>query len=143
MSTDNTSELKGTILGIAGLSGKTTEESKLQGKVTISKEIGELKGTILSTSNLIGKTVEESKLQGIISIPKETSKDFKLQGTITLPREINLKDYYDGPYEVIPKIISQIMNTEDKVMKENLVVSAIPYFETSNLTGKTVYIGGE
>ena len=35
------------------------------------------------------------------------------------------------------------MKTKNKKMEDNVTVLAIPYFETSNLTGKTVYIGGE
>jgi len=53
------------------------------------------------------------------------------------------KKKYDGPYSVIPSVDEmQILNTEDKIMTENLVVLPIPYFETSNPKGGlTVHIG--
>ena len=51
--------------------------------------------------------------------------------------------YYDGPTTVIPEPDEmQILQTEKKIVQENIVVMPIPYFETSNTQGgKTVYIG--
>lgn len=54
-------------------------------------------------------------------------------------------DKYLGPYEVtpIPDTV-QILETENKLMSENVIVHEIPYWETSNPQGgNTVYIGGE
>ena len=50
---------------------------------------------------------------------------------------------YDGPTTVIPEADEiQILQTEGKVVRENVLVMQIPYFETSNPQGgKTVYIG--
>ena len=45
-------------------------------------------------------------------------------------------DPYEGPYEVIPKITAH-----DKYMKDDITVLEIPYYETSNQDGLTVYIG--
>ena len=63
--------------------------------------------------------------------------------TVT-PRESH-KDPYEGPYSVVSYADAmQILDTEDKIMTENLVVLPIPYFETSNPKGGlTVYIGGD
>lgn len=54
------------------------------------------------------------------------------------------KQPYDGPYTVVSeKDILQIMPTENKLMKEDLVILPIPYSETSNPKGGlTVCIGG-
>lgn len=55
------------------------------------------------------------------------------------------KSAYDGPYSVIsvPREM-QILQTNNKVMTENLIVLPISYFETSNPKGGlTVYIGGD
>lgn len=49
-------------------------------------------------------------------------------------------DTYDGPYEVTPSIRSQTLETRLKFMADDLVVKEIPYYETSNLQGITVYI---
>lgn len=49
---------------------------------------------------------------------------------------------YGGEYVVIPKVEDQTLETENKVLKENVLVTAIPYFEVSNIAdGITVYIG--
>ena len=51
---------------------------------------------------------------------------------------------YEGAYEVTPlPFESQTLETKNKMMNDNVVVLEIPYFETSNISGTTVYIGGE
>ena len=51
---------------------------------------------------------------------------------------------YTGEYTVIPSLSEQTLETKQKLMKENLTVMEIPYFETSNNSGgTTVYIGKE
>lgn len=54
-------------------------------------------------------------------------------------------EIYDGEYIVTPSTNSeQTLNTANKLMKENVVVKEIPYFEVSNNSGgNTVYIGNE
>lgn len=51
-------------------------------------------------------------------------------------------DFYKGDYSIIPKINSQIMDTKDKIMKDNVEVAAIPFHEVSNENGTTIVIGG-
>lgn len=50
---------------------------------------------------------------------------------------------YDGKYTVVPKTTSQELLTKDKKMKDNVTIKSIPYFETSNEEGTTVYIGDD
>lgn len=54
-------------------------------------------------------------------------------------------DPYTGDYEVIPRAFdAQILPTANKLLKEDMVVLKIPYYETSNAQmGKTVYIADE
>lgn len=52
-------------------------------------------------------------------------------------------DVYDGDYTVTPKVVPQTLHTENKVMLHDVTVFEIPYFETSNQSGYTVYIGSE
>jgi hypothetical protein len=47
---------------------------------------------------------------------------------------------YKEGYEVIPHVDSQVLNTAQKLMTDNVTVREIPYFETSNPDGTTVYI---
>lgn len=51
-------------------------------------------------------------------------------------------DEYKGEYKVIPKTEKQTLETKNKVMKNNVTVAEIPFFEVSNETGTTVIIGG-
>ena len=87
--------------------------------------VGQLKGTILGTDVLVGKITNTKSLKGSIFIPLP-AKDI----------------IYNGDYDIVPKVEAQTIGTKNKKMKKDLTVLAIPYYETSNLTGKTVYIGG-
>lgn len=51
-------------------------------------------------------------------------------------------DFYEGSYNLVPKAVSQAIETKDKVMKDNVTVAEIPFHEVSNETGTTVVIGG-
>ncbi len=55
------------------------------------------------------------------------------------------RDYYDGDYVVTPKAHSEtVLETTEKIMRDNVVVLKVPYYETSNLIGGyTAYIAGE
>lgn len=51
---------------------------------------------------------------------------------------------YVGPYEVTPLAESaQTLATAGKQMVEDVTVAKVPYYETSNVDGTTVYIAGE
>lgn len=51
---------------------------------------------------------------------------------------------YEGEYEVTPKVTEQVIPTKDKLLKEDMIVNSIPFFNVSNTSGgKTVYIGNE
>lgn len=51
---------------------------------------------------------------------------------------------YDGEHIVTPKAYEdQTLATKNKRMKDNVTVKAVPYWETSNKYGETVYIASE
>ena len=53
-------------------------------------------------------------------------------------------DLYEGEYEVTPKISSQTLATAKKLMKDDVIIKSIPYFDVSNPAGgQTIYIGSE
>lgn len=120
-------ELKGTITAPARLVGTIEQIDNLKGTIDISPSnvsVGQLKAVVSNTVSLMGKLNPANKLQGIISA-------------------IESVESYKGDYTITPKIDSQTMKTKNKKMEDNVTVLAIPYYETSNLTGKTVYIGGD
>ena len=54
---------------------------------------------------------------------------------------INSASIYDGSYSVKPKAFEDItLPTANKLMKNNVTIEKVPYFETSNETGTTIYI---
>ena len=51
---------------------------------------------------------------------------------------------YEGPYDVTPKVTAQTLPTAKKLMRDDVSVRAIPYFDVSNPAGgKTNYIAKE
>ena len=53
-------------------------------------------------------------------------------------------DRYKGDYEVTPKVESQVLQTAQKFLEDNVTIKEIPYFDVSNTAGgSTVYIGNE
>ncbi len=90
---------------------------------------GELHGTLTSAGLLHGTLVGDHH---------------KIQGTLTIPTTPGL-ELYGGPYEVTPKAWEeQVLETEGKLMADDVTVFRVPYYETINLfDGKTAYIAEE
>lgn len=90
---------------------------------------GELSGTLTSVGRLHGTLVGDHHV---------------VQGTLTIPNTPGL-ELYGGPYEVTPKAWEeQVLETEGKLMSDDVTVFRVPYYETINLfDGKTAYIAEE
>ena len=59
-------------------------------------------------------------------------------------RNINSREPYDGPYEVIPKANeAQTLPTRQKLLSEDVTVLAVPYYEADNPNGTTIFIASE
>lgn len=55
---------------------------------------------------------------------------------------VNTADVYPGPYDVIPRVYQQILETKDKLMNDDVTVEIIPLTKTLNHSnGYTVTIG--
>ena len=73
---------------------------------------------------------------------EEPETNFTIEETIVISGETY--DVYRGEYEVTPKAHSEtILETREKLMADDVTVLKIPYYETSNESGLTVYIAGE
>lgn len=92
-------------------------------------------------------------LEGQISTERrvlngEIARDTKgftgeIPGTLVLHYTSDAEEY-TGPYEVTPKVEAQTLPTKGKLMRSDVEVQKIPYFETSNTAGgSTVYIAKE
>lgn len=76
---------------------------------------------------------------GTLEITENGTYDVNLIAQVDV--NVHTGEEYEGAYTIIPSIQEQEMLTKNKVMKENVTIEPIPYYETSNESGKTVYIG--
>ena len=90
---------------------------------------GQLSGTLTSVGRLSSALVGDHH---------------KISGSLTIPNAPGL-EVYVGPYEVTPKAWDeQVLQTNGKLMADDVTVFRVPYYETSNLfDGKTAYIAEE
>ena len=90
-----------------------------------------------------------NKLVGIIKLTPKIIGEIKLQPKIVgelkySTYEVYEAETYKGDYEFTPlPFQEQILDTENKILKENIKIKEIPYYETSNVYGDTVYIGSQ
>lgn len=69
-----------------------------------------------------------------------TSAEFSM--SIGVSYAVIQADPYDGSYEVTPRLYAQSLNTDGKLMRDDVTVYEIPVTYTSNIEGgKTVLIG--
>lgn len=88
--------------------------------------IANLSGSLSSMGSLSGSMSAVGGLEGQISL--DLTRDHK----------------YVGPYQVVPRKVSQELETNNKFMVDNVLVEEITYSETSNpFGGETVIIGYE
>ena len=66
-----------------------------------------------------------------------------LDGELTIPMEADVPTY-QGDYVVAPKpFTNKVLKTNGFRMTDDVTVLKIPYYQTSNESGYTIYIGGE
>lgn len=65
-----------------------------------------------------------------------------IAGSMRVPIGVVPIDNYEGPYDIIPKVEEQIMDTAGKRMTDDVSIQAIPLYEVSNTCGLTLIIGG-
>lgn len=88
--------------------------------------VGVLKGTLSGEQYLKGKIQAGGSLKGKFSFASGCGHE-----------------PYDGDYVVDPKFATQVLETENKLLLENVEVNPIEVSRVSNLSGgTTVYIGG-
>lgn len=87
----------------------------------------------------------------LINVSSDPSVTFRFGNTaspamaVELGRPIYMGgEPYEGPYDVTPKVTAQTLPTANKLMRDDVSVRAIPYFDVSNPSGgNTVYIANE
>ena len=94
---------------------------------------------------LVGVLSGQSLLTGKLTVPfvdDDPEMPYpKLVGYLSIPDHYG--ESYEGSYEVVPSSGFQLLNTEEKFMKEDILVHPIPYAEVSNPGGGyTAIFGG-
>lgn len=110
--------MDGNIINIENITGSLSEVGGLDGEISNNEIIGSLSGG----DEISGSLSETSDLNGDLAHGFEAID-------------------YDGEYVVTPKSTAQSLETKFKTMGNNVTVAEIPYYETANISGTTVYIG--
>lgn len=64
-----------------------------------------------------------------------------LTAKLCLPTAEQTRKPYSGKYEIVPKTVSQELETQNKIMDKNIKVLAIPCLKVGNTSGTTIIIG--
>lgn len=91
-----------------------------------------MNGEVFVIPTISGAISAVTNLQGTIS------QEQSLKGTIS--QQIEHDTYYDGSYEITPRVKGQTLRTADKIMRTDLILDDIPYSETTNPGGGTTVV---
>lgn len=92
-------------------------------------------GTLEDTNNISGSLNTNLNIVGSLNSINNIIGNIGIGG-------VEYPDY-SGEYEITPQVESQTLQTKNRILRENMQVKEIPYYETSNLYGETIYIGSE
>lgn len=86
-----------------------------------------------------------TKIQPTANIKTKVQPLAQIKTKTGIPEMIIVEpEIYTGQTVVVPSAyFEQELYTKDKLVKSNITVRKIPYYETTNDTGKTIYIGNE
>lgn len=101
----------------------------------MSNQIGILNGHISNSTSLNGKVYNKNILSAKIKTRNV------LSGVMQISKKQIEYEKYKGLYDITPTIDKQELQTEKKVMIENLTIESIPFYEVANPTGETIIIG--
>ena len=107
---------------------------------------GTLSATLSAVNTLLAELTKTDTLNAELTVSGILSAE--LTGAATLSAALTLAssadfEIYGGPYTVTPMVKGQTLKTASKLMKDNVKVLSVPYWETSNPTGNTAYIAAE
>jgi hypothetical protein len=92
-------------------------------------------GVIDNINSISGTLSSNLSITGSLSSTNQLVGGLNLNGSVYAD--------YSGDYEITPRVESQTLPTKNKVLRDNMEVKEIPYYETSNEYGNTIYIGSE
>jgi hypothetical protein len=120
--------MNGTITDTLNINGIINNNIELNAKL----DNNQIKGTISNNNKIKGVIRTGITVNGTIN--NCNSLIAKLEtSSISYPN-------YDGDYIVIPKTIEQLLETKNKITRDDITVKEIPYSEVANEYGNTVTI---
>ena len=120
------------------LNGSLEQINNLEGSLNIESELTGALSTVDSV--LTGELVTDETYELVGSLSTE---ELSLNGKLHIPPEVPIENY-QGNYTVVSKPFKvNTLNTSGLRMTQDITVEKIPYYETGNESGYTVYIGGE
>lgn len=138
---DACNDINGVILQTEEVDGKVDDEENIVGGLD---DIKTIVGNIESDGEVVGVIYLPDYISATIDMDADLIGQIddvpSIEAVIDIA-ECDEADPYCGDYEVTPKTSAQTMPTKDKLMLDDVKVKAIPYYETSNAFGTTVYIG--
>lgn len=115
--------IKGTLADVRGISASVLNVGEISGSLNAVT----IEATLSDIPMLIGSIGVSETIGADIGVPKTIGGE-----------------PYRGDYEVTPSAkVDIILPTKNKAMTDDITVIQIPYYETSNTSGYTVYIASE
>lgn len=125
---DRTVVIEGDVKLSSLIDGDTLLYNALDGESDDSEQELVIEGEVCLESSIDGDTLLSDTLDG--------------ESGVFYAVSAQEHETYEGAYVVIPMVdTEQTLLTADKIMSDDVTVRAIPYYETSNPYGKTIYIG--
>ena len=128
------------------LKGRVVSSGSLLARIQ-TESVETLKGRIVPYGSLLARIqpdpieILKGRVVSYGSLLAKIQTEGMLTGQLTKPIGYQM---YSGEYEVTPKVTSQILETSQKVMNNDVTINKIPIFEVSNSSGGiTVSIGKE
>lgn len=125
---------------IVSFKDDTSIYAKLSGSEPIEATLTEaddaIAGVVISqiTSEIHAHLSDVESINAIL-----TKKEGTIEGKVS---RYSVNKIYEGDYIVTPKANEEvILETSNKILTDDITVLEIPYYETSNISGYTVYIG--
>lgn len=125
---------------IVSFKDDTSIYAKLSGiesiEATLTEASDTIAGAVISqiTSEIHAHLSDVESINAIL-----TEKEGIIEGEVSRYSDYKI---YEGDYIVTPKANEEvILETSYKLLTDDVTVLEIPYYETSNVSGYTVYIG--
>lgn len=133
---------------IASFIDDTSVYAQLSGSGSINAiltgEEGEIRGSINNREQVIASFIDDTSIYAQLTESGSinailTGEEGEIRGVIS---SYTTGTIYTGDYIVKPKANEEVvLDTSDKILTDDITVLEIPYYETSNVSGYTVYIG--